>query len=410
MAKSEVIVQLTNAIYGGEMMGRLADGRAVFVPFTLPGEKARVRIVEEKRGHARAEVVELLEASPRRITPSCRHFGHCGGCHYQHVPYDLQTELKTGILREQLERIGGISDPPVAACHPAPEAWHYRNNIQYHLAPGGGLGYFTADGKQVFRVEECWLPDRRLEALRPLLDFEELPGVERIGLRAGMGDDLQIILESSTSYLPEISVEDLDVSVVHLSPDGSLVLAGSPALYYQVRGQIFRVSAGSFFQVNTIMAAAMVEHLLRNLGNRGNLDILEIYSGVGLFSAFLAPYARRLVAIESSTSAGEDFEENLQDFDHVELYEAPAQAVLPILKFKPDLVVVDPPRGGLERKALDGILTIGSPRLVYISCDPATLGRDARRLVAGGYRLAQVALLDLFPHTYSIESISTWEK
>jgi len=154
----------------------------------------------------------------------------------------------------------------------------------------------------------------------------------------------------------------------------------------------------------------MVEHIFSELELSKRLLALDVYCGVGLFSAFLADRVGRVVGIESSASACEDFVFNLDEFENVELYEAPAEAVLPGLEIKPDLILVDPPRAGIDRRAMDGLLSLGAPVLVYISCDPATLGRDARRLVQGGYRLEQIVPFDLFPQTSHIESISFWKR
>jgi 23S rRNA (uracil1939-C5)-methyltransferase len=181
-----------------------------------------------------------------------------------------------------------------------------------------------------------------------------------------------------------------------------------------ILGRAFRVSAPSFFQVNTLMAEAMVNHVLAHLARLHPLGpdstVLDVYCGVGLFSAFLAQKAGRLIGVESSTSAVEDFINNLDEFENVEIYEDAAEAVLPQLTLQPDLILVDPPRSGLDRRALDGILALAPETLVYISCDPATLSRDARRLTTGGYQLRQVTPFDLFPQTYHIESISFWQR
>lgn len=409
--EQEFIVKLSTAVYGGDTLGRLPDGRAVFVPLALPGETVRLRLVEEKRGHARAELLEVLQPAPERVAAPCPHYGACGGCHYQHIAYPHQVALKTAILREQLERIGGIINPAVEACVPAPEPFFYRNHVQLHLTPQGQLGYYRLDGQAVIPVEACLLPEAPIGELWPQLNFEGLTSeIERIAIRLGAGDDLQIILESGVIEPPEISVEELPVSVIHLSPAGSLVLAGSPAVWMQTAGKDLRVSAGSFYQVNTAMAAAMIEHLSTHLDLTPEMIVIDVYCGVGLFSAFLAPKVARLIGIESSPSACEDFVYNLDAYVNVELYEAPAEDVLANLNIRPDLILVDPPRSGLHRRALDGLLALNAPLLVYISCDPATLARDARRLVQGGYRLKTITPFDLFPQTYHIESISIWEK
>jgi 23S rRNA (uracil1939-C5)-methyltransferase len=187
------------------------------------------------------------------------------------------------------------------------------------------------------------------------------------------------------------------------------VLAGSDHLLMEVCGRRFQVSAGSFFQVNTRMAEALVTHLLEIMPLPGE-TILEVYCGAGLFSTFLAPQCKRLIGIEASQAACEDFVINLDEFDNVELYEAAAEEALPALEVRPDIIVVDPPRAGLDRRVLDAILAMGATTLAYISCDPSTLGRDAARLTAGGYVLKQITPFDLFPQTYHIESVSLFIK
>ncbi len=400
--------------YGGDAMGRLPDGRAAFVPLALAGETVRAEIVEDKRGFARLRLLEVIEPSPQRIQPLCVHFGACGGCHYQHLAYPDQVALKTNILRDQLERIGGLVDPPVQPMVASPRPYYYRNHVQFHLDEAGKLGYHRLRSEDVLAIRECHLPEETLNQVWPQLDFEALPEIERIGLRLGMGDDVQLILESQAAETPELSVEDLPLSVVHLDQAGPLVLAGSAWLVMEVLGRPFRVSAGAFFQVNTPMAEAMVQHILDRLPHYAALGpqttLLDVYCGVGLFSAFLAPQVGRLIGIEASPAACEDFEVNLDEFDNVELYEAPAEMVLPGLDVQPQVVLVDPPREGIDRRALDALLQLSPQVLVYVSCDPATLARDAKRLAAGGYRLAQATPFDLFPQTYHLESISFFVK
>lgn len=403
-------VELSTFTYGGEVLGRLPDGRAVFVPFALPGERVRVSLVEEKQRYARAALLEVLEASPERVRPLCRHFGVCGGCHYQHMPYQKQMQAKAGILREQLERIGKISDPPIRPAVASPEAYYYRNHIQFHLTEDGRLGFHEALSKRVFAVQECHLPLESINEVWPRLDVEPMPGLQQVNLRSGVDDDVLVVLESEDALLPEFSVEELPVSVAHMGPAGTQVLAGTDHIVIEVLGRPFRVSVGAFFQVNRPMAEKLVEHLLYYLHLEPKDTVLDVFAGVGLFSAFLAPRVGRLFAIEASPAACDDFVVNLDEFDNVELYEGAAEEILPVLGIQPRVVVVDPPRSGIDKIALDSILDMSAGVLAYVSCNPATLGRDARRLMAGGYRLIQATPFDLFPQTYHIESVSLWER
>ncbi|MGD8402792.1 MAG: class I SAM-dependent RNA methyltransferase [Anaerolineales bacterium] len=407
---STVDIQLDKFTYGGDVMGRLPDGRAVFVPFGLPGEQVRILLVYEKKNFARAELLEVLEPSPQRIKARCIHFGECGGCHYQHLPYEAQLKAKTEILRDQLQRIGKIENPSVQPMVGCPHPWNYRNHVQFHLTGDGRLGYVGADGHTLIPITECHLPNESIDAVWPQLEFEANTPIERVSLRTGADDDLMLILESDEIEAPELELE-AGISVVHLTEEDALVMAGEDHIAMQVLDRTFYVSAGSFFQVNTVMAEKMVEHLLENL-SLPTKTILDVYCGAGLFSAFLAPKCERLIGIEASPSACEDFAVNLDEFDHVELYEGAAEDVLPSLVSRianPNYILLDPPRSGVDKVALDGIRELAPPLIAYVSCDPSTLARDAARLVAGGYRLVDVTPFDMFPQTYHIESISLFE-
>jgi len=402
-------VTLTALTYGGDALGRLPDGRAVFVPLALPGERVRVQVVEEKRGHVRARLVEVLQPSPQRITPRCVHFGVCGGCHYQHLSYEDQVAAKTGIVREQLQRLAGLEDPPVLPVLPDPRGWDYRNTVQFHLTADGRVGYQKLGSNQTFAIQECHVLEAGLDAFWPQIDMQPLPGLDRVGLRLGAGDDVLMTLESEDIDLPEMTL-DLPISVVHLSPAGPILMAGDPFVVVDLLERPFRVSAGSFFQVNSVQAARMVAQVLDAAKLTGQETVLDLYCGVGLFSAFLAPHAARLVGVESSPEACDDFAVNLNEFDHVELYQGRAEDILPHLDLRPDVIVADPPRAGLAPAVVDALVKMSAPRLVYASCDPATLARDIRRLLVAGYRLERVQPIDMFPQTFHIESVVLMSK
>jgi 23S rRNA (uracil1939-C5)-methyltransferase len=406
-------LKLEKLVYGGDALGRLPDGRAVFVPFGLPGEVVRLRLVEDRHGHARAELVEVEQPAPVRLAPRCRHFGTCGGCQYQHMSYAAQLAAKTDILRDQLERIGKIATPPLKPIVPSPREWNYRNHVQFHLAESGKLGFQAPHSNTVVPIAECHLPEEPLDELWPKLDFEPGLGLERAALRLGTGGQTLLVLESGLPEAPELDIE-ADISVVHLFEGDAVVLAGEDHLEMAVEAdslrRTFKVSAASFFQVNTAMAGKMAAHLLKTLPLTPACTVLDVYCGVGLFSAFLAGRVGRLIGVEASPAACSDFAANLDEFENVELYEAPAEQVLPGLDLRPEVVLVDPPRAGLDRGIVEAILALGPQTLAYVSCDPSTLGRDAARLIAGGYSLIEVTPFDLFPQTYSIESISLFRR
>ncbi|NIS82328.1 MAG: TRAM domain-containing protein [Anaerolineales bacterium] len=398
---------LTGLAYGGEAFGRDADNRMIFVPFALPDERVRVQIIDAHKRWARAQLIEVLKPSDDRINPRCRHFGTCGGCHYQHMPYEAQLQVKEAILREQLARIGGIENPPVMPTLPSPSPWNTRNHIRFSLDQDGRLGFKAAGSHDVVPIEECHLPLPEISGLWPRIEVDTDLGLSHVAVRVGVEGESMIVLQSDGE--PEVDVLiDLPSSLVWLSPDGSTVLAGDDRLIFEVLGRTFQVSSRSFFQVNTALIDDLVHLVLAALSPAPGQLIFDLYAGVGLFSAFIAATGARVIAVEESPWACGNFEANLDEFEGVELYEAAVEITLPALGQVPDAVLVDPPRAGLSKEALRQLVKLQIPRLAYLSCDPATLARDAKQLVSSGYRLEISTPIDLFPQTYHIESLTVF--
>jgi len=407
MSGDLIELTLTGLAYGGEALGRDEEGRMVFVPFALPDERVAVEIVDARKRWARARLVEVIEPAAQRIEPRCPHFTVCGGCHYQHMSYDDQLAAKTVIVAEQLRRIGGFEEPPIADPVPSPAPWNYRNHMQFSLTSDGKLGFVTASSDRVFPIEECHLPEPALVDLWPRLKMGAIPGVSRVALRAGAQDDLLVALHGEGD--PDVELHlDLAASAVWLGPGGAAVLGGEGFIVIDVQGHSYHVSAASFFQVNTALAGELAAMALKALEVQAGEVVFDLYAGVGLFSAGLAEREVQVMAVEESPWAAADFEINLDAFDDVALYEASVEQALPAMEEIPDAVLVDPPRAGLSREALDLLVEVAPERLVYVSCDPATLARDGKRLKAAGYKLESVTPIDLFPQTYHIETISSW--
>jgi 23S rRNA (uracil1939-C5)-methyltransferase len=403
------VITLEKLIYGGDALAHLPDGRAVFVPYGLPGERVEIRTTEGRGRSPIGEILRIVTASPDRVQPPCPYFTACGGCHYQHLSYPAQVQAKAAILAEQIRRAAPAVVQPDVKVIPSPLQYAYRNHVQFHLSTEGALGFHRRASKEVIAVDACHLMEPGLAEVFPSLDFGPLPGVERVGLRVGSDGEVQVILEGSPDSLPEVDIEEMPVSVVHLSQAGRIVLAGGEALAIESTGRVYRVSAGAFFQVNNRLAELLSAELVASLPLTGESRVLELYSGLGFFSTSLAARSGRFAAVESSPYACLDFEYNLAEFD-VELYEAPVERVLPAPPFDPDIIVADPPRSGLSKDALREILRLRPAWFAMISCDPATLGREAKILHQGGYRLRHLVMADMFPQTHHIESLSIWQQ
>jgi len=271
---------LSSLAYGGDAIGRTPDGMTVFVPFALPGERVRVEISEQKKGFARARLLEVLTPSAERITPRCLHFTTCGGCQYQHMPYASQTAARQAIFSDQLKRLARLENPRVLPIQPSPLEWNYRNALQFQLSPAGKLGFNEAGSHRVVEIHECHLPLPGIADLWKQIEFEPCLGIRRVELREGSDGSRLMLIDCSAAGLPELDVQ-ADVSVVGRTSSGSQVMAGDDFIRQQVRGRPFTVSAGSFFQVNLPQAEAMVSEVLSLLPLRPPELMMDLYAGSG---------------------------------------------------------------------------------------------------------------------------------
>jgi 23S rRNA (uracil1939-C5)-methyltransferase len=408
---------------GGEAMGRDETGRVIFVPYAIAGEEVLVEIVERKKSYARARLVEIRKPSPARIVPRCPHFGRapsvrplapeeegqwqrgCGGCQWQHIAYPSQLEWKTRIVREQFARIGKIPDAPVRETLGMTEPWDYRNHTQFHVNAEGQLCYRALESHDLVRIRECFILEPPIQGLYRSVGAG--PEFDAVVLRAGVRTGQKmVILEGKDQELPEVSVDE-PVSIVYATPQGEMIpLIGRDAIHEELHGRVFRISPGSFFQVNTTMAEKLVDLVERYLAPQPADTLLDAFGGVGTFGLLLAPRVARVLEIEESPGAVEDAHANAVDLTNVEFHVGRVEDVLPRLNTPITLAVADPPRAGIDRQALDALIARGPRNFAYVSCDPATLARDARRLVDASYRLVEVQPVDLFPQTYHIESVS----
>jgi len=396
-----ITLRLDAMAFGGDAIGRL-EGKAILMRGGIAGESIRAEIVEEHSRFARARLVEVIEPAPERVQPPCPHFGFeldsCGGCAWQHIDYVAQVRFKTAIVREQLRRIGKIESAPVRDMLPSPDVWAYRNRAQFGVSPDGRLGFQTAHSNWVTPISVCHiLQPPIMEWLKAAGRTE--PRVQRVDVRSA-GSQLSVAVECRNPFSRPHSAS-------LRGPSGKRV---SEQIEFTVKGVPLRVSASSFFQVNTSLVETLVDLVTGWLDLRGGETVLDAYCGVGLFSRFLAPIAGRVIGIESSRSAVADARENLAHLQHVDLREGLVERVLPSLEQTMHAAILDPPRAGCGPQVIQAVIAKQIERLVYASCDPATLARDARQLMDGDYSLVGVQPVDMFPHTFHIETVTLWRR
>ncbi len=409
---TETITMRVDAMaHGGEAIGR-HNGRAIFVPYTIPGELVRVEITEDHDRYARARLLEVVESSPVRVDPPCPFFGQdkCGGCQWQHIDTAVQPRLKGLVTMDQLSRVGRITDPPVFEPIPDPVGWEYRNHALFRVNPEGRLGFLSARSHEVYPVTDCLIIHPLLSSLFQSLDMT-YPELEWLEMRVGTAtEDLMVLLQAKEEESPRLEV-DFPVSIVQIRHDDAVApLVGLDYVIERIHERDFRISATSFFQVNSVQAAQLINVAMGALDLQGREHVLDAYCGVGLFTAFIAPEAASVTGIEANPPAIMDADYNLADFDNLDLFEGAVEEVLPELDETFDAVLIDPPRTGLAPEVIDAIAGKAPSRVVYVSCDPATLARDALRLTRHGYTLSWVQPVDLFPQTYHIENVALFER
>ena len=401
---AELTLTLTDMAHGGLALGRDKSGRAVFVPFAIPGETVRVRPPRPGDRTARAELVAVVRPSPDRVTPRCRHFGVCGNCAFQHMSYDAQLRAKTAVVRDQLGRVGGIRNPNVRPIVPHPAAYDYRGETTLFRAGEGGLGYWSPVLRRIFRAEECPILQPALQTALGDLDVD-LPDLRKLTLRLGDEDELLAALEVEGVEPPELAV-DFPVSVSIVLPDRTAAtLIGDPYLVRTVGGRPMRVSPGVPFPHSATAAEMLAAAVLEMAEITPGEVVLESLAGAGWLTAALAGRAAEVVAIEPNPDAVADAAENLDAFDNVALYEATEAEALPALERAPDVAVFH--SGGLSTAALDW-LAAARPGRVVVAAEVGVLAKEAKRLAGAGYRAAAFLPVDVAPQGFGVEVVGGW--
>ncbi|HEY2018544.1 MAG TPA: class I SAM-dependent RNA methyltransferase [Bryobacteraceae bacterium] len=388
-------VTVEKLVYGGDGLGRL-EGRVVLAPYVLPGERIRAKAEQEKPGLIRARTVEVLVKAAERVQAPCPYFARCGGCHYQHAPYEFQLAAKKAILVEELRRLGKIEAPAEIGVVAA-EPWGYRNRAQFQVEKGR-IGYREARSHKLCAVDRCPIASPKLN--------------EVIGTLNGMTGDrrwprfLRTLEVFTDEQQVQLNVLETDQPVARRFFEWCAeMIPGLVENVLDYEGK-FRVSRNSFFQVNRFLPGRLVDAAVE--GAEGETAV-DVYAGVGLFSMALAGKFREVTAVESGSAAVRDLRFNAEraGLANVHAEQKSAEEYLEGVELAPDFVLLDPPRAGLGKVVVRRLGELRPGRVTIVSCDPATLARDMAGLLAEGYRVEKMTLVDLFPQTYHLETVVT---
>jgi 23S rRNA (uracil1939-C5)-methyltransferase len=406
-------LDLTDIAFGGSAIGR-QDGEVVFVPFGLPGERVRIRPQRQRRNFMEAELVEVLDPAPGRVDPPCPYFGSCGGCQWQHATYELQLAMKRKVVVDQLRRIGGFggAEELVRPAMGMIDPWQYRNHVRFSLGRKyGDVGYTFRGTRRLLPVAHCPISHEEINVVLAQIQ-RRCAGLRahQVAVRYGCNTG-DLLVSPRLPMVPEIE-------------------SGQTELREQILDRTFGISTASFFQVNTkreqrplppqlavpwlaeregaySMADLLALTVLDRLEPDPDTTVLDAYCGVGTFTALIAPRVKQVIGVEESPAAVADAKRNSAGLENATYVTAKSEvAITEIDAPRLDAVVVDPSRVGCAPSLLEALLARRPRRVVYVSCDPATLARDLRILADGGYGIDQVEPLDLFPQTYHIESVT----
>lgn len=436
-------LEISSLGHSGEGVGKY-DGFTVFVPHALPGEKVEVQISEVKKNYAKGILTEIKTASPSRTVPACSIYDQCGGCQLQHVNYEEQLMLKRQTVVDAVTRIGKIKDVTIHPTLGAQDPWYYRNKMQFPIGTAGGevvVGCFAQGTHEIINTEHCLIQhddnNKVAQAVQQIITelgistYDEQTGrgimrhvIGRVGTKTG---EVMVVLVTASQELPhkDRMIEELCKRIPHIvsivqniNPSKTNVIFGNTTktlwgqdtITDQLGEFTFHISARSFFQVNTIQAEVLYNKAVEYAGLSGKETVIDAYCGTGTITLFLARHAKKVYGIEIVEPAIQDAWRNaeLNGVVNVEFTVGDAIHVMPKMfkqGIRPEVIVVDPPRAGCDIKVLETFVAMEPERIVYVSCNPASLARDLAALDELGYVTKEIQPVDMFAHTFHVENV-----
>ena len=467
MNRKQQIIEIERLALQGDGVGRIADegserGKVAFVPYSLPGERIRAEIIREKKTYSRFLPVDIVQSSPDRTKPPCPYHFHagpmevertyrwCGGCNWQHFPVEKQREAKKRLIAETLSRLGTLSDLPEIDLIFAENSWRYRNNVQVAFGSNEETiisGFRVPESHEIVDIDDCLIQSPasvrvfkhiretvRLLGFKPYVKNKDHGWLKHLLIRSNEKGSVIAVLVTRNGGFPEQKrflqlITSRCPEIVSLyqnvQPAMTKVITGHKWIHLWGRRKIeetlsglhLNCSPGSFFQVNTKAASLLYQKVIREARSEPDMTVLDLYCGVGALTLLAAPFAKKVIGVDELPTAIDDARENAaaNKAGNVIFHTSPVERFLEKEFANPDssgdrlIVIADPPRSGLRPEVIDRLISISPIRIIYVSCDPATLARDIK-ILSPHYQVSSLASVDLFPQTAHIETITRLEK
>lgn len=440
----EYILEMTGQGHEGQGIGRI-ENFTVFVEGALAGEKVEVKIVKVASSYAYGKLLKVIEKSDDRVEPSCEVYKKCGGCHLQHLSYEAQLRFKTRLVYDNIYRIGGLTDVKIKETIGMKNSLNYRNKAQYPIGLENGqiiFGFYAERTHDIISGTGCCIQDevsyKIASSVRDYMNkneitpYDESTGkgtIRHVVVRSGFvtGEIMVIIVANDTKFVAGKELAEFLIkkypkikSVIHnintkrnnlIMGEKNNILAYKDYITDKIGQFTFKISPTSFYQVNPVQTGVMYKKVLEYAGLTGKETVYDLYCGIGTISLFLSKKAKKVYGIESVESAVKDAIENakINSVKNAEFICGEVEKIMPELVAKgkkASVVVLDPPRKGCERVLIDTVIAMAPKRVVYVSCNPATLARDLRIFADNGYDIVEVQPVDMFPHTYHVEAVT----
>lgn len=404
--------------HNGEGVARI-EGKAVFIPGAIPGETVDIEMLDNRKSFTRARLIQVLEPSPDRLEPPCQHYCACGGCSYQHVSYSRQLQLKGQVVQDAIERIGGIAvkAEPVLGME---DPWHYRNKVEWHIGTIAGgrlsMGYFRPGSREIVTVGTCLLISPEMEDISRYLQEDlsnlRVPEGCRITVRqSSCNQDIMLIFSGTGAR--EIDYARLlnhqEVASIYSLDNGKPQLHyGDSVLRERIRDIDFEISPLAFFQVNPVQTGVLMDKIMEYGFLQPGDRLLDAYCGAGSIALNAAKTVQRAVGVENNRHAIKDAKRNAyaNGITNCRFIQGSCEEIVPRLDEHFEVVVLDPPRAGCRRELIDAVIKIEPKRIVYVSCNPATLARDLAIITKSDYQVNIVQPIDMFPQTSQVEVVT----